>query len=80
MNKLIFFRYVINKEHGAVNSNNRGTKTAAHYVLEVPAGGEATVKLRICDDSSPHLAGILKGYGFDISFNYPYFLYRSIWS
>ena len=71
---------MVNKEHSAVNSNNRGTKTAAHYVLEVPAGGEATVRLRICDDSSPHLAGILKGCGFDISLITLNFLYRSIWS
>jgi hypothetical protein len=34
-----FHRYVISGETGAVNPAKKGTKAAAHYVLDVPAGG-----------------------------------------
>src|SRR5277367_589037 len=42
-----FHRYVINGEHEAVNPECTGTKTAAWYQLEVPAGGQACVRLRL---------------------------------
>ena len=54
---LLLCSYVVDGEKDAINLNNKGTKAAAHYVLKVPAGGQAVVQMRICDDSSPHLEG-----------------------
>ncbi len=42
-----FHRYVISGENDAVNPAKTGTKAAAHYVLEVPAGGSKVVRLRL---------------------------------
>ncbi len=42
-----FHRYVISGEKEAVNPAHDGTKAAAHYVLEVPAGGSSVVRLRL---------------------------------
>ena len=42
-----FHRYVISGEKDAVNPAHTGTKAAAHYVLEVPAGGSSVVRLRL---------------------------------
>ncbi len=42
-----FHRYVISGEHDAVNPAKTGTKAAAHYVLNVPAGGSEVVRLRL---------------------------------
>ena len=42
-----FHRYVISGEKTAVNPANTGTKAAAHYVLDVPAGGSKVVRLRL---------------------------------
>ena len=42
-----FHEYVISGEHDAVNPAKTGTKAAAHYVLEVPAGGSKVVRLRL---------------------------------
>jgi hypothetical protein len=42
-------RYVVGGETGAVNPSRVGTKAAAHYVLDVPAGDSATVRLRLTD-------------------------------
>jgi hypothetical protein len=42
-----FHRYVINKAANAVNPGRTGTKAAAHYKLEVPAGGSKVVRLRL---------------------------------
>ena len=42
-----FHRYVISGEKGAVNPAKTGTKAAARYVLEVPAGGVEFVQLRL---------------------------------
>ncbi len=42
-----FHRYVISGEKEAVNPAHAGTKAAAHYVLEVPAGGSSVVRLRL---------------------------------
>jgi hypothetical protein len=44
-------RRVVDGEDGAVNPDGQGTKVAAHYVLDVPAGGSASVRLRLMDDS-----------------------------
>jgi Mannosylglycerate hydrolase MGH1-like glycoside hydrolase domain len=42
-----FHRYVISGERDAVNSAKTGTKAAARYVLEVPAGGCEVLRLRL---------------------------------
>ncbi|MBV8673447.1 MAG: glucosidase, partial [Acidobacteriaceae bacterium] len=42
-----FHRYVISGEKDAVNPAKTGTKAAAHYVLNVPAGGSEVVRLRL---------------------------------
>jgi hypothetical protein len=42
-----FHRYVVGGEREAVNPSQTGTKAAAHYVLDVPAGGSSVVRLRL---------------------------------
>ncbi len=42
-----FHQYVISGQGEAVNPAKTGTKAAAHYVLDVPAGGSQTVRLRL---------------------------------
>ena len=42
-----FHTYVISGDAGAVNPLKVGTKAAAHYTLDVPAGGSVTVRLRL---------------------------------
>lgn len=42
-----FHDYVIDGRHDAVNPARTGTKSAGHYVFEVPAGGSVTVRLRL---------------------------------
>ena len=42
-----FHRYVIAGEREAVNPANEGTKAAAHYILEVAAGGSETIRVRL---------------------------------
>jgi len=42
-----FDRRVVHGETGAVNPENAGTKAAAHYKLNVPAGGSVAVNLRL---------------------------------
>ncbi|MCJ7442816.1 MAG: hypothetical protein MUO25_14745 [Thermoanaerobaculaceae bacterium] len=42
-----FHRYVISGERDAVNPGKTGTKAAARYILEVPAGGHELVQLRL---------------------------------
>jgi len=44
-----FHRYVISGEKDSVNPAQMGTKAAAHYVLEVPAGGSQTIQLRFAN-------------------------------
>jgi hypothetical protein len=51
-----FHRYVVEGEADAVNPERVGTKAAVHYALEVPAGGESVVRLRL--RSSEVAAGI----------------------
>jgi hypothetical protein len=54
-----FHEYVIHGVKGAVNPAVVGTKAAAHYVVNVPAKGEAVVRLRLTRASE------LKGVGKD---------------
>jgi len=42
--------YVIGGDKAAVNPARRGTKAAAHYRLDLPAGGSARLRLRLCLD------------------------------
>jgi hypothetical protein len=42
-----FHEYVIHGRTAAVNPSHTGTKAAAHYLLEVPAQGSRTVRLRL---------------------------------
>ena len=42
-----FHEYVISGKQEAVNPSKTGTKAAAHYRLQVPAGGSETVRLRL---------------------------------
>ncbi len=42
-----FHRYVVSGETTAVNPAKIGTKAAAHYLLDVPAGGSKVVRLRL---------------------------------
>ena len=42
-----FHEYVVSGRCDAVNPARQGTKAAAHYVLDVPAGGSRTVSLRL---------------------------------
>eukprot|EP00731_Ephydatia_muelleri_P027484 Em0019g357a len=44
-----FHRYVINNEKEAVNPKPAGTKMAAHYILDIPAGGEKYICMRLTD-------------------------------
>jgi Mannosylglycerate hydrolase MGH1-like glycoside hydrolase domain len=43
-----FHNYVVQGAADAVNPAKTGTKAAAHYRLQVPAGGSTTVRLRLC--------------------------------
>jgi hypothetical protein len=42
-----FHEYVVSGKAEAVNPTNTGTKAAAHYQIEVPAGGSKAVRLRL---------------------------------
>ena len=42
-----FHNYVISGKQEAVNPSQTGTKAAAHYRVEVPAGGDKVVRLRL---------------------------------
>ncbi len=49
-----FHEYVVHGKQGAVNPDKVGTKAAALYKLEVPAGGQVTLMLRLfAEDESP---------------------------
>ncbi|HTH51339.1 MAG TPA: hypothetical protein VL501_05375, partial [Pyrinomonadaceae bacterium] len=51
-----FHRYVINGEATAVNPDLRGTKAAANYKLDIPAGGETVINLRLTESKSDAFA------------------------
>jgi hypothetical protein len=46
-----FHRFVVNGETAAVNPAGTGTKAAAHYILSIPAKGNAVVRLRLRPES-----------------------------
>ena len=52
-----FHDYVIGGKKEAVNPDRRGSKAAAHYVLSLPAGGRARLRLRLTDQPHPESGG-----------------------
>jgi hypothetical protein len=54
-----FHEYIISGRGEAVNGAKAGTKAAAHYVLDVPAGGSKTVRLRL---TASRMEDALKGF------------------
>jgi hypothetical protein len=48
-----FHDFVVNRREEAVNPDQRGTKAAAHYHLDIPAGGHAVVRLRLSARGQP---------------------------
>ncbi|HEY5611200.1 MAG TPA: glucosidase, partial [Thermoanaerobaculia bacterium] len=42
-----FHRRIVNGEIGATNPEERGTKACARLRIEIPAGGEATIRMRL---------------------------------
>ncbi|WP_455389319.1 MGH1-like glycoside hydrolase domain-containing protein, partial [Petrachloros mirabilis] len=42
---------VVNGATNAVNPEHKGTKSAAHYAVEIGAGSEAVIRLRLCDNA-----------------------------
>ncbi|HSC72376.1 MAG TPA: glucosidase, partial [Candidatus Methylomirabilis sp.] len=60
-----FHEYLVHGRKDAVNPAKAGTKAAAHYALQVPAGGSVTVRLRLSDQEP---AGAAFGEAFDRSF------------
>jgi hypothetical protein len=52
-----FHEYVVSGKREAVNPSKTGTKAAAHYRLEVPAGGSQVVRLRLSAKAPAHPFG-----------------------
>jgi Mannosylglycerate hydrolase MGH1-like glycoside hydrolase domain len=48
-----FHEYVVGGRTDAVNPARTGTKAAGHHVLDLPAGGSAVVRLRLCPAGTP---------------------------
>ena len=52
-----FDRYLVGGRSDAVNPDRRGTKAAAHYVLELPGGESAIIRVRLRrDEGSAYLS------------------------
>ena len=47
-----FHRYVVHGDTAAVNPAAHGTKAAAYYVLQVPAGESAVLRLRLSEGAA----------------------------
>jgi Glycosyl hydrolase family 63 C-terminal domain len=54
-----FHRYIIGGQGEAVNPAKAGTKAAAHYTLNIPAGGSKTVSVRL---ASSHTENAFTGF------------------
>ena len=52
-----FHRFLIAGEANAINPEAKGTKAAALYVLDVPAGGSRVIRLRLSADRAPEPFG-----------------------
>jgi hypothetical protein len=58
-----FHDYLVSGRAGAVNPAGTGTKAAAHYVLDLPAAGSRTVRLRLsAARKEPPFAGFDKSF------------------
>jgi hypothetical protein len=64
-----FHEYVVAGNHAAVNPALTGTKAAPRYVLEVPAGGEVVLKLRLAEQAGAATTQDALGPGFDEVFS-----------
>ena len=64
-----FHERVVRGRDEAVNPDRIGTKAAAHYVLDVPAKGRATVRLRLTIAQRGEVAGATFGPEFDAVFD-----------
>ena len=60
-----FHEYVIHKKTEAVVPEKTGTKAAAHYVLEVPAGGSEVLRLRLTKTDSKPFQVLMEASSFD---------------
>jgi hypothetical protein len=60
-----FHRFVVEGDTRAVNPEQIGTKAAAHYKLDIPSGGSATVRLRLSDRVPDPRRGRVFGRPFD---------------
>jgi hypothetical protein len=49
-----FHAAIVSGDRAAVNPGLTGTKAAAHYTLDVPAGGSRTIRLRLSAAKRPH--------------------------
>ena len=54
--------YVVQGNHDTVNPENTGTKSAAHYQLNVGAGKTATIRLRLSDAAPAAIGDPFKGF------------------
>lgn len=65
-----FHRYLIDGDEDAVSVKGPGTKAAFHYRLEVPAGEEVVIRLRLWDDNTWRALATETGFGrsFDATF------------
>jgi hypothetical protein len=54
-----FHAYVVNGRADSVNPQGQGTKAAAYYRLQIPAGGQLTIRLRLYpeDEATPQPLG-----------------------
>ena len=48
-----FHEFVVNGRRDALKPDGCGTKAAAHYVLEIPAGGSVTLRFRLSSVAEP---------------------------
>src|SRR5262249_23690811 len=62
-----FHEYVVKGRVDAIDPGRIGTKAAAHYRLEIPSGGSATVRLRLRPEEEEPPA--LFGPAFDLLFD-----------
>jgi hypothetical protein len=49
-----FHDYLVHGKYDAVNKQRLGTKAAAHYLLNIPAGGSAQIRARLCAAALPN--------------------------
>ena len=58
-----FHDFIVNSKTDAVNPQRNGTKAGALYKLTVPAGGSATIRLRLTTDGGTQAASVVNGKG-----------------